>query len=278
MPPTVGSSPMASPPACSADPSPIRVPSACAIHQPNLFPRLATLAKIFTADTWIVLDDVQFSRRDYQHRARLADLSHPERHQWLSIPTHLPGGRSTRIGDARLADAVVAKRRTAMMIRERYRGSRYWRHLGDRLDALVGAFDRTDRLADITEASTRLLLDMLGWNGLILHSSALPAREDRLFRLVDLAAAAGATTYLCGTGGLSYLDREPFHRQGIGVDGYVTPADGLWTSGRRISALWAIMQHGPGAVIDAIADLNAARAASVAADRLQAKATGTLHR
>jgi hypothetical protein len=40
----------------------------CAIHQPNFFPRLSTLAKLFTADIWVVLDDVQFARRDYQHR------------------------------------------------------------------------------------------------------------------------------------------------------------------------------------------------------------------
>ncbi|MCX5265887.1 WbqC family protein [Streptomyces sp. NBC_00199] len=41
----------------------------CAIHQPNPFPRLSTLAKLYAADRWIVLDDVQFARRDYQHRA-----------------------------------------------------------------------------------------------------------------------------------------------------------------------------------------------------------------
>ncbi|GEB60098.1 WbqC family protein [Streptomyces gardneri] len=57
----------------------------CAIHQPNLFPRLTTLAKLFAADTWIVLDDVQFTRRDYQHRTRLAALSDPDRTKWLSI-------------------------------------------------------------------------------------------------------------------------------------------------------------------------------------------------
>lgn len=33
----------------------------CAIHQPNLFPRLTTPAKLFAADYWIVLDDVQFT-------------------------------------------------------------------------------------------------------------------------------------------------------------------------------------------------------------------------
>ncbi|MEU6485676.1 WbqC family protein [Streptomyces sp. NPDC046887] len=65
----------------------------CAIHQPNLFPRLSTLAKLYAADCWIVLDDVQFARRDYQHRARLAALRDPRQRQWLTLPTRLPSGR-----------------------------------------------------------------------------------------------------------------------------------------------------------------------------------------
>ena len=39
-----------------------------AIHQPNFLPRLSTLAKVCAADIWVILDDVQFSRRDYQNR------------------------------------------------------------------------------------------------------------------------------------------------------------------------------------------------------------------
>ncbi|MFE7855726.1 WbqC family protein [Streptomyces sp. NPDC057403] len=81
--------------AASSAPEPPRVsPSCgvCAIHQPNLFPRLPTLAKLFAADRWIVLDDVRFARGDYQHRARLAALDDPGRQQWPSLPTHLPHG------------------------------------------------------------------------------------------------------------------------------------------------------------------------------------------
>src|SRR5689334_10245014 len=83
----------------------------CAIHQPNLFPRLTTLAKLFAADYWIVLDDVQFNRRDYQHRARLAALDDPRRQRWLSLPTHLPDGRPTRTHDALMLDPDLARRR-----------------------------------------------------------------------------------------------------------------------------------------------------------------------
>lgn len=49
----------------------------CAIHQPNLFPRLSTLAKLHAADIWVVLDDVQFTRGVYQQRCRLANIRHP---------------------------------------------------------------------------------------------------------------------------------------------------------------------------------------------------------
>src|SRR5579884_3694663 len=68
--------------ASPADSSPPDLPAPgglCAIHQPNLFPRLTTLAKILAADCWIVLDDVQFTRRDYQHRARLTAYDDPPR-------------------------------------------------------------------------------------------------------------------------------------------------------------------------------------------------------
>ncbi|MFG2955839.1 WbqC family protein [Streptomyces sp. NPDC048291] len=86
--------------ASSATESPCAGPPSggvCAIHQPNLFPRLSTLAKLFAADRWIVLADVQFARRDYQHRARLAALDDPARQQWLTLPVHLPHGRPTLI-------------------------------------------------------------------------------------------------------------------------------------------------------------------------------------
>ncbi|MGH3568775.1 MAG: WbqC family protein [Pseudonocardia sp.] len=61
------------------------------MHQPNLFPRLVTLAKLLAADCWVVLDDVQFCRHDYQYRARLGRVDEPEARQWLILP---PTGRA----------------------------------------------------------------------------------------------------------------------------------------------------------------------------------------
>ncbi|QFY11521.1 hypothetical protein GBF35_37505 [Nonomuraea phyllanthi] len=216
----------------------------CAIHQPNLFPRLATLAKLFTADYWIVLDDVQFARRDYQHRARLASLDGSGKTQWLSIATHLPHGRSTSIRGARLADPARCRRRIAQLLADHYRHSAYWSAFKRRLQPVVAAFESTDRLADVTELSTRLLLEEVGWPGRILHSSDLLARGERSQRLADLAWLTGATTYLCGTGGMRYLDRAAFRVHSIEVLPFQTPMSWIWTSAREVSAVHALMLVG----------------------------------
>ena len=87
----------------------------CAIHQPNLFPRLSTLAKLFTADIWIALDDVQFARRDYQHRARLGRHDDPNAQQWMSLPVRSPNGRRSLINDIMILERDRSIRRILRM-------------------------------------------------------------------------------------------------------------------------------------------------------------------
>ncbi|MFH8627516.1 WbqC family protein [Streptomyces vietnamensis] len=241
MPPTSPSSTTVSPAASSPDRPAGRT---CAIHQPNLFPRLTTLAKLFAADTWIVLDDVQFARRDYQHRTRLAALEDADRQRWLSIPTHLPQGRRTTIQDVLIVDPVLARRRTEAMIRQAYGTSPHWAALQPALEPVWAAFD-TGRTAAVAESSTRVLLDLLGWRGRILTASRLPARAGRSRRLADLTAAGGADTYLCGTGGMTYLDSALFTARGVTVAPFLPPTTGIWASARHVTTLWALAHVGP---------------------------------
>lgn len=187
----------------------------CAIHQPNLFPRWVTLSKLLAADVWVVLDDVQFCRHDYQHRAR---LGHPDQQQpqWLALPVHLPSGRSTAIRDARLADPETARRRIAGLTRQYYRRTPGWGHIRGLVDAVADRVEVTDSLADVAETSTTLLLRACGWTGEIVRSSVLarrgPISTERSARLADLTRAVGCGTYLCGRSGRSYLHPRPFER------------------------------------------------------------------
>ena len=244
---------------CLRDTARPKTMRACAIHQPNLLPRLSTLAKLYASDVWVVLDDVQFARRDYQHRARLAALNDPRHQQWLSLETRLPFGRATHIRDAQLADPIRASRRLIQLPAQHYHVSPHWRDLQIALTSSVPAAGDAGSTAAVAEASTLALLNLLDWHGTILRSSDLPASSGRSTRLADLAAAVDADTYLCGTGGMRYLDDRAFTQRHITVHAFRPPSTTghLWSEATKISALWALARYGPSALRAALDDLRA---------------------
>lgn len=225
-----------------------RIDIACAIHQPNLFPRLSTLAKLHAAQVRIVLDDVQFCRRDYQHRAWLAPLADPHRGQWLSIPTHLPHGQQTLINEAKIADPTLTRRRILLLTEQYYRRAPHWPAVRDVVQSVLTALEHTNRTSDIAEASTTALLTALDWPGQTYYSSDMPCGTGRSQRLADLAILVGATTYLCGTGGMRYLEREHFDTRNLQVVPFRTPDDGIWFGARKASSLRALALLGPDAL------------------------------
>jgi hypothetical protein len=93
------------------------------------------------------------------------------------------------------------------------------------LDAVLDRFETTDRVADLARTSTIALLTALGWSGEVLDSNTIQTRQGRSERLADLAATTSSTHYLCGTGGLRYLDHQPFAAQGIPVVPFHPPAN-----------------------------------------------------
>jgi len=234
----------------------------CAIHQPNLFPRMATLAKLAAADVWIVLDTVQAARRDWQHRTRLAALVESEHRQWLSIETHRPKGRATLIADTVAAEPEKATRRITEMIAATYRTSPHWPAIERIRARTLDALHATGTLTDTATASTTAMLDALGWHGTILRASAFEAATERTARLTDLCAAVGADRYLCGSGGLRYVEPARFAKANIDLVPFTAPGDDaglVWRSARQITGLWALAAHGPEAVADAVASLATAR-------------------
>ena len=223
----------------------------CSIHQPNLFPRLSTLAKLFASDVWVALDDVQFARHDYQQRCRLATIGDIGSQQWLTVPVHLPDGRATVINKVQLADPVQAQRRLTGLLRQYYGRSPHWAAFTNSLDEVLAVLSNTDRLAELSEISTLVLLSLVGWPGRAQRSSELPARAGRSERLADLTRACGASTYICGTGGARYLDQQPFAQRGLGVAFFTAPShadSGIWQGAGRVTALWALMTIGPAAL------------------------------
>ena len=137
------------------------------------------------------------------------------------------------------------------LIQQYYSRDRHWHACEEALDHVLATLDTSELLADLSEASTRALLTLTGWQGTILRSSDLTARTSKSQRLSELTCAAGATTYLCGTGGARYLDHWPFALHGLHVVLYTSPAQGdphIWEGASKLSALRALMAVGPAAL------------------------------
>lgn len=222
----------------------------CAIHQPNFLPRLSTLAKLYAADHWVVLDDVQFTRRDYQHRCRLIPLATRPTNQrempqqWLSLPVHLPHGQASLINEVSLVDAKRERRRIPGVLYQFYRGGADPRALSTVAAQIAAALESSNRLLDVSEASTLALLNLLGWPGTHSRSSDFTVRRGRSERLTDLTARIGADLYLCGRGGAKYLDERPFADQGITVS-YIRPVqDPAAPTDPRVTCLHTLMTLG----------------------------------
>ncbi|QNE19664.1 WbqC family protein [Kribbella qitaiheensis] len=218
----------------------------CAIHQPNFLPRLSTIAKILSADVWIILDDVQFCRRDYQNRAKLASLATPEMWHWLTLPVHLPDGQRTEIRRVEFADTYKLARRVRRILAQNLRTGPQWDALEHALRPVLTQIEESKQLHEVAELSTRVLLEMVGWHGQIVRSSDFEVRQDRSSRLADLTQAVQAETYLCGTGGRRYLDESPFTQAGLTVEYFESPhwlSSEIWHSGKGLSAVCTLSEH-----------------------------------
>ena len=190
-----------------------------AIHQPNFCPRLKVLLKIAQADSWIALDDVQFTRRDFQHRARYRSRNSAEL-KWLTLPVSLKNGQRTLINEVVIAEPDKAVDLASRTIWHTYRKSAEWSNI-DAYWARTISHVASGRLVDITMASMTAALEMIGAPRQLLVASTLIDRDQPIRsaseRLAILAVRSGSDTYISGTGGQGYIQRTFFDQHHIDV-------------------------------------------------------------
>ena len=217
-----------------------------AIHQPNLFPRLKVLQKITHADSWVILDDVQFVGREWQNRARLRYAGDPGREFWLTLPARRPRGRSTLISQVEVVDHKRTLERLRRGVTYTYRASPHWGDIVAVLDQLPPSPD----LSSLAVASANALLTAAGVEVPTMKSSALDVPGRRVDKLIGICKSLGATHYVSGSGGATYAEVDEFRRAGIDVRSqeWTPPATRPQLSWRDISALDLLARHGADAL------------------------------
>src|SRR5207302_612250 len=115
------------------------------IEQPNYVPWIGFFDLIRQSDVWVWYDDVQYTKRDWRNRNRVAADASAE---WLTIPVKTRGRFLQRICDAEIDDSLPWRRRHLETIRRCYARAPFF----EPMFALVeNAFAAPDvLLADLT--------------------------------------------------------------------------------------------------------------------------------
>jgi hypothetical protein len=188
-----------------------------AIHQPHFLPWLGFLHRMARADLFILLDHVQFERRNYQNRTQIRFEGEA---RWLTVPV-VQRSQKELIVEKSIDNGANGARPWGpahfATLRQAYRGAPHFPRYAPELREILGC--RWERLVDLDQALLDFLRDAFGIATPLARSSEMgvPGRRGEL--ILNLCKAAGATTLLAGMGGSrAYLDVEAFEREGVRVE------------------------------------------------------------
>lgn len=165
---------------------------------------------IRTVDEFILLDTVQFTKRDWRSRNRIKTK---DGLAWLSIPVHTKGLARQTIDETLISDPHWAQRHWRS-IQSAYARTPFFDRYADSFEAAYRSIG-TDRLSHVNHALTELICRTLGIGTPITWSSDYRAGDGRTQRLVDLCRQAGATEYVSGPSARGYIDEHLFTDAGI---------------------------------------------------------------
>ena len=189
-----------------------------AIHQPHYIPWLGYLDRMRKADVFVILDHVQFERRNYQNRTTI--LLEGEG-RLLTVPV-VQLSQKESILEKAVDNSETGSRQWGpnhfKTLKYAYRKAPHFAQYAPRLQEILEA--RWEKLVDLDLAMLDFLRDAFRITTPTVRSSQLQAEGARSDLLLNICRKiAPGSTFLGGLGGSrGYLDLEAFAQAGIGVE------------------------------------------------------------
>ncbi|MGE5615530.1 MAG: WbqC family protein [Bacillota bacterium] len=223
-----------------------------AIHQPHFLPWLGYLDRMKKADLFIILDHVQFERRNYQNRTQIRV---EDEGRWLSVPV-VQLSQKERIIEKKVDNPPEGTLRwwgpnAFQTLRYAYRKAPFFDQYAPRLKDILER--RWSNLVDLNDATLEFMRESFDICTPLVKSSELRAEGHRSELLLNLCKEVGGKTFLGGLGGSrGYLNLDAFREAGIDVEWQQFPHPryvqcGSTTFIQGLSAVDALFNCGPDA-------------------------------
>lgn len=185
----------------------------CSIHQPQSFPWLGFFAKIYVSDVFILLDNVQFKKNEFQNRNKIK-LNGEAR--WLTVPVKYKFGQL--INEVAINNQEKWKKKHLKTLQNFYCKCDYFDQYFPEIHRLYQ--EEYSLLIDFNIKIILWALEQLKITTKVViasdltdHFTSVSATE----KLIQLIKKASCQTYLSGAGGKNYLNVTQMNQEGINV-------------------------------------------------------------
>ena len=182
-----------------------------AVHQPQYLPWLGYFDKINRADIFVLLDNVQFKKNEWQNRNRIKTANG---RQWLTVPVMYKYPQLINEVEINNKDKWQHRQRQAII--SNYKKAPCWSLLEEFFEEIFSS--KWQYISQLNIHVVKRLAVLLGITTPIHVASELGEfPEDPDERLIALTRHFNADTYLAGGGGKGYMDMEKYTQNGIKV-------------------------------------------------------------
>ena len=180
------------------------------IHQPQYLPWLGYFDKIDQADLFVILDNVQYKKNEFQNRNKIKTA---QGWRWLTVPVkyHFP----QKINEVKINNQIDWKRKHLNALISNYNKSTFFKNYSQFFEEVYS--NNWNFLADLNTYIIKWLIEFFSIETKMLKASDLQLSEESTQRLIDICNLVKADTYLAGAGAHNYMDVGLFESAGIKI-------------------------------------------------------------
>jgi hypothetical protein len=183
------------------------------ILQPSYLPWLGFFEQMSRSDKFVLLDDVQYTRRDWRNRNKVRVK---EGWAWLTVPVQQKNLFSQSLLETRIDNSVSWRRKHLQSLRQHYCKAPYFENYFPRCEQLYEK-DWTF-LFDLCLETINFLKEEIGIDTPLLRSSEMKTSGTKADKLLSICGELGATHYLSGESASDYISEEEFSSRGVELE------------------------------------------------------------
>jgi len=181
------------------------------VHQPHYLPWLGYFDKIDQSDLFVILDEVQYKKREYQNRNRIKSAGGE---LWLTVPVVTRGRYEQRMKEVEIDYGTDWRRKHLNAFELNYRRAGFFNEYFSGLSGFYAGAPRR-LLAELNTAMTVYFMKEIGVKTEIVLESELGVGGTSTERIINICGKTGADVYLSGSGGKEYMNEQLFDEAGI---------------------------------------------------------------